>query len=168
MNNRRGLGLRQATVGSTLLRVFCVVLLSLPSVAFAFNLVTAQEAEESAKLEAAHSAPKFVAKAFDPSAPKIDVISPDLSSTTTFQSPIVIHVKFLSKEGAEVVPDSFRAQYGAFRIDITDRLLKATKVTKEGIQVDKAELPAGNHRLFLKIQDTEDRVGEREVKFTIQ
>lgn len=140
----------------------------LPSVAFAFNLISAKEAEESARHEAAHPVPDTTAKAFDPMAPRIELLSPNLAAGTNFRSPLAIHVKFLPMGDSQVVPESFRAHYGAFRIDITDRLLKATRVTMEGIQVEKAELPAGNHRLFLRIQDNADRTGEREVKFSVQ
>ena len=142
----------------------------LPSIACGFNLVTTEEAVASAKYEAANPASMFSprTRAFNPTSPRIEVVSPDLSSTAALQSPVKIQVKFESAEKAEIVPGTFKAQYGAFRIDITDRLLKATKVTKEGIIVDKAELPSGSHRLFLKVQDSADRTGEQEVRFTVQ
>ena len=140
----------------------------LPSVALAFNLISAKEAEDSARQEVAYPMPETAAKAFDPMAPRIEVLSPNLAASVSVQSPLAIRVKFQPMGDSQVIPESFRAHYGAFRIDITDRLLKATKVTKEGIQVEKAELPTGSHRLFLKIQDNADRTGEREVKFSVQ
>lgn len=140
----------------------------LPSLAHAFNIVSVQEAEESARYEAAHPVTEVATKAFDPMAPRIEVLSPDLAVVSAIESPLGIRVKFQAMGGKEILPESFRTYYGAFRIDITERLLKATKVTKEGIQVDKAELPTGSHRLFLKIEDNADRIGEREVKFTVK
>ena len=152
--------------GISIAAVVCAWML--PSLALAFNLVTEQEAKASARYEAANPAQEYATRAFDPMGPRIEVVSPDLGTSAPLQSPLTIRVKFQSPSGAEIQPDTFRAQYGAFRIDITERLLKATKVTKEGIQVDRAELPAGSHRLFLKIQDNADRSGEREVRFTVQ
>jgi len=141
-----------------------------PCAAFAFNLVTAEEAAASAKFEADNPASMFASRtrAFNPTSPRIEIVSPDLSAGSILQSPVRIQVKFEAAEKAEIVPSTFKAQYGAFRIDITDRLLKATKVTKEGIVVDKAELPSGSHRLFLKVQDSADRTGEQEVRFSVQ
>ena len=139
-----------------------------PSVVFAFNLVSPEEVAASAQYEAANPAPKYRTRAITPGSPRIEILSPDLSSSAALQSPLKIQVKFEPGETAEIVPGTFKAQYGAFRIDITDRLLKATKVTRDGILVDKAELPSGSHRLFLKVQDSADRTGEREVRFTVQ
>jgi hypothetical protein len=138
----------------------------LPSVAAAFNLVTQQEARESAVYEAANPPSPFTARAIDPLGPRIEIVSPDLAAAS-LQSPLLILMKFQAASGAEILPETFRAQYGAFRIDITDRLVKATKVTREGIQVDRAELPSGSHRLLLKVQDSAERTGEREVRFTV-
>lgn len=140
--------------------------LMLPSVAAAFNLVTPQEAQASAAYEVAHPPAPFAARSVDPLGPRIEIVSPDVSAV--LQSPMAIAVKFHAASGAEIVADSFRAQYGAFRIDITDRLLKATKVTKEGIHIERAELPSGSHRLLLKVQDNAQRSTEREVRFTVQ
>lgn len=141
-------------------------LLMLPSLAGAFNLITPTEARASAAYDEVHPPAPFVARSIDPLGPRIDIVSPDLAAA--LQSPMAILVKFQAAAGAEILPASFRARYGAFRIDITDRLLKATKVTKEGIHVERAELPSGSHRLFLTIEDSAQRAAEREVRFTVQ
>lgn len=147
-----------------------IAALLLPTPALAFNLVTEEEVAASAQYEAAH--PKTTlprrTRSLAPSTPRIEIVSPDLSSGSTFQSPLRILVKFQTEDKAEIVPETFRAEYGGFHIDITGRLLKSAKVTKEGISVDKAELPPGNHRLVLKVQDSAERTAEREVRFTVQ
>lgn len=143
-----------------------VCALMLPPAAAAFNLVTPTEAQASAAYDEVHPPATFVARSIDPLGPRIDIVSPDLAAA--LQSPLVILVKFQAAAGAEILPASFRARYGAFRIDITDRLLKATKVTKEGIHVERAELPSGSHRLFLTVEDDAQRTAEREVRFTVQ
>ncbi len=140
--------------------------LMLPSLAAAFNLVTPTEAQASAAYDEVHPPTPFVARSIDPLGPRIDIVSPDLAAA--LQSPMAIVVKFQAAGGAEILPTSFKARYGAFRIDVTDRLLKATKVTKEGIHVERAELPSGSHRLFLTIEDSAQRTAEREVRFTVQ
>lgn len=142
------------------------VALMLPSLAAAFNLVTPTEAQASAAYDEVHPPAPFVARSIDPLGPRIDIVSPDLAAA--LQSPMAILVKFQAAAGAEILPASFRARYGAFRIDITDRLLKATKVTKEGIHVERAELPSGSHRLFLTVEDNAQRTAEREIRFTVQ
>ena len=140
--------------------------LMLPSVAAAFNLVTPKEAQASAAHDAANPPARFAVRSIDPLGPRIEIVSPDVAAA--LQSPLDIVVKFQAVAGAEILPESFRAQYGAFRIDITDRLLKATKVTKDGIRVERAELPSGSHRLLLKVEDNAQRTTEREVRFTVQ
>lgn len=156
-----GLGGHEAIVA-----VLAACALMLPSVAAAFNLVTLQEAQASAAHDAANPPARFAVRSIDPLGPRIEIVSPDLASA--LQSPLAIVVKFQAVGGAEIIPESFRAQYGAFRIDITDRLLKATKVTKDGINVERAELPSGSHRLLLKVEDNVQRITEREVRFTVQ
>jgi hypothetical protein len=58
--------------------------------------------------------------------------------------------------------------YGAFRIDITQRLLKVAKVTKDGISVSGADLPAGKHQLTLTLTDTLGRQTQQVLSFVVQ
>ena len=66
-----------------------------------------------------------------------------------------------------VRPETFKALYGRLRIDITQRLLNATKVTAQGITVKDATLPQGSHRLLLSIEDTEGRLGHKTLEFEV-
>ena len=66
-----------------------------------------------------------------------------------------------------VRPETFKALYGRLRIDITQRLLNATKVTAQGITVKDATLPQGSHRLLLSIEDTEGRLGQKTLEFEV-
>jgi hypothetical protein len=61
-----------------------------------------------------------------------------------------------------------RDRYGTFRIDITQRLLKYAKVTKDGISVSNADLPAGKHQLTLTLTDTLGRQTQQVVSFVVQ
>ena len=101
-----------------------------------------------------------------PGAPRIELVSPDIKKTVTM--PTKIEVKFSGNAPAEPKPETFKALYGAFKIDITQRLLGVAKVTKEGINVSDATLPSGKHQLLLMLTDTLGRETQQVVSFTVQ
>jgi hypothetical protein len=101
-----------------------------------------------------------------PGAPKIELLSPDLSNTVSV--PTKIEVRFKADAPAELKPETFRALYGAFRIDITQRLLGVATVTREGISVSEATLPAGRHQLLLTVTDSLGRATQQFVSFTVK
>lgn len=125
-------------------------------------LVTSEEMRESN-----NSKPLFVAKVVPPlDAPIIDIIAPKLDAPIGSPTPILL--KFVPKAPANVKPDSFKAYYGTFQIDITNRLLGVAQVTAQGINLKEAALPKGNHKLTLNVQDSEGRVGMRTIEFEIK
>jgi len=101
-----------------------------------------------------------------PGAPRIELLSPDIK--TPIAVPTRIELKFSGNAPAEPKPESFKALYGAFRLDITQRLLGVAKVTKDGISVADAALPAGKHQLVLLITDTLGREAQQVVSFTVR
>lgn len=101
-----------------------------------------------------------------PGAPQIELIAPDLKRPVSV--PAKIEVRFRSIAPAEPRPETFRVQYGAFRLDITQRLLGVAKVTKEGINVSEAVLPAGRHQLLLTLTDTLGRESQQFISFMVQ
>lgn len=125
-------------------------------------LVTEQEAQMS------RSAPQMPeAKALpSPDAPKIVLLQPDLSAQVA--SPTRILLRFEPGPEGQIRPDTFKVRYGTFRLDITSRITAASKVTVQGIDVAEASLPKGSHRLYLEIQDSQGRVGERALSFVVQ
>ena len=127
----------------------------------AFELVSTQE------MQASLAAPEPLrAKAgINPGAPVIEVVSPKLSAPIS--SPSTIELLFQSATNSAVRPETFKAQYGRLRIDITERLLNATKVTAQGIMVKEASLPKGSHRLLLSIEDSEGRQGQKTIEFEV-
>ena len=127
----------------------------------AFELVSRQE------MQASLAAPEPLrAKAgFTPGAPVIEVVAPKLNAPIS--SPSTIELLFLSAAPSAVWPDTFKAQYGRLRIDITERLLNNTKVTAQGITVKEASLPKGSHRLLLSIEDSEGRQGQKTIEFEV-
>jgi hypothetical protein len=82
--------------------------------------------------------------------------------------PTKIELRFVTNAPAEPKPESFKALYGAFKIDITSRILSSAKVTKQGITVSEAQLPAGKHQLVLTLTDTLGREAQQVLAFTVQ
>ena len=58
--------------------------------------------------------------------------------------------------------------YGALKIDITSLVVRFITVTKDGFTLDQAQLPAGKHRLTLQVQDSRQRVAERELRVEVE
>lgn len=127
-------------------------------------LVTPEEAQAS------QAAPQALtprtAPVVTPGAPRVNLLAPNLSNTVP--SPTRINVRFEATSPASIKPDTFKVRYGAFKLDITGRITAASKVTAEGIDVAEAALPKGSHRLFIEIQDSMGRVGERVVAFVVE
>lgn len=125
-------------------------------------LVTEQEAV------AARAAPEpLMVKAQPaPDAPRINLLAPNLSAAVA--SPTRIHLQFQSSAPATIKAESFKVMYGGFRIDITSRITAASRVTPDGIDVAEARMPKGSHRLFMEVQDSAGRVGERQLQFVVE
>ncbi len=123
--------------------------------ALAFELVSAQEMRASMS-----APPALTAKSFPvPGAPQIELLHPRLDSPIA--SPTAIQLLFVPSASSPVRPETFKILYGRLRIDITQRLLSAAKVTAEGISVKEASLPKGSHRLLLSIEDIQGRQGTK-------
>jgi hypothetical protein len=127
-------------------------------------LVTPEEAQASQAAPQALS-PR-TAPVVTPGAPRVNLLAPNVSNTVP--SPTRIQVRFEATAPASIKPDTFKVRYGAFKLDITGRITAASKVTAEGIDVAEAALPKGSHRLFIEIQDSMGRVGERVVGFVVE
>ena len=55
-----------------------------------------------------------------------------------------------------------------FKVDITSRITKYVKVTKEGFSLENAQIPTGKHRLTMQVQDEKQRVAERELRLEVE
>jgi hypothetical protein len=127
-----------------------------------FVLVT--EAEAAASIAAGGMMnPRSVSQ---PGAPQIELLTPDTSKAIS--APTNIELRFLGNPPSEPRPETFRILYGAFRLDITQRLLGVAKVTKDGIKVRDAVLPKGRHQLSLMISDSMGRQTQQLVAFTVE
>jgi hypothetical protein len=98
--------------------------------------------------------------------PAIEIVRPVVKEGKV-ASPVAIEVRFKPVAGKSIDPASFKLYYGAFKIDVTDRLLKTAKVTPTGFSIDKVDIPAGSHRLVMKVADDTGAAGIKEIKFTV-
>ncbi len=131
-------------------------------------LISPEEVKQNAAWVGKHGEPvAYKTRAFSPGQPEISVVSPAAVSEP-LKAPFPIRVTFKAKEGATIKPDSFRALYGFLKVDITDRLASRAKIGPDGISVESADIPAGNHRLMLRVSDDRDRQAETEIRFSVQ
>lgn len=98
--------------------------------------------------------------------PAIEIVRPVVKEGKV-TSPVAIEVRFKPVTGKTIDPATFKLYYGAFKIDVTDRLLKTAKVTPTGFSIDKVEIPSGSHRLVMRVGDDTGAVGIKEIKFTV-
>lgn len=98
--------------------------------------------------------------------PAIEIVRPVVKEGKV-ASPMAIEVRFKPMTGKMIDPASFKLYYGAFKIDVTDRLLKTAKVTPTGFSIDNLDIPAGSHRLVMRVGDDAGAVGIKEIKFTV-
>ena len=147
--------------------VFFLILTCSTAYAEPFTLVTEVEfANEAASSSSVTPPPKTRAMAVS-GAPKIKVISPE-PVKNVFPTPLPIELQFVSASDAEIDPESFRASYGFLRLNVTNRIVQAGKLTKYGLSIAEADIPKGSHRLLLEVSDTKGRVGESDLRFRIE
>ncbi len=86
--------------------------------------------------------------------PGIRVISPD--PATTIKSPFNLKVAFEPRGGAKIVPESIKVTYlKAPAVDLLDRLKPG--ISEQGIDLANAEVPPGEHRIQMSLEDSEGR-----------
>ena len=150
--------------------LFCVALLaaSIASHAEGFELVTAEEALREA--EAVAAAPREVRTrglpVVKPGQPAIEVVKPTAAGNEV-SAPVRIEVAFKAAPGTRIVPSTFRVLYGLLKIDLTDRMKKHASVTEQGVVVDQARMPAGQHRLILQVADDQGNTAEQELRLRV-
>lgn len=132
--------------------------------ASAIDLVTPDEARRSQQappvVEAQSSAP-------DPLAPLIAVVDPQ-GIDKALKNPFRMEIDFKTQAGARLDFSTFKAYYGAFKIDITERLLKEATRTSTGLRLSNVNVPSGSHKIILRIKDDHSRMGERELYFKVE
>jgi hypothetical protein len=146
-----------------LLFAFCINTIHVGT-ASAITLVTESEVADSAD---APMMTEAVANSSDIPGPEIVVINPD-TINKTLKNPFTVEVMFKSIEGSSIDTSSFKAFYGSFNLDITDRLLKESKMTPTGFKLSNINVPNGNHKITLFVKDNMSRQCEKILRFKIE
>ena len=136
-----------------------------------FDLITPAEARLEVQAETAaapaNTAPRTRSLVVPkPNQPSIQVLAPT-SLGAAVSAPVRIELAFKPAPGTRIVPSSFRVLYGVLKIDLTDRLKKHATVTEEGVVVDRAQVPAGLHRLFMQVADDQGNLAEQELRLRV-
>lgn len=138
------------------------LLAATPARAAAWALVTPEEAAESARI----GLPPLARSLGTGPGPRIEVVTP--SETAALRAPLTIRLAFRPAAGARVDPDSFRALYGALRLDVTDRLRRHARVDAAGLVAEEVAMPAGQHRILLSVAGDQGRRGERDFRLRVE
>jgi hypothetical protein len=128
-------------------------------------LVTPAEAREFKGEEGFYELPALRPRAL---MPQIDILKPDAVADMKVKAPFAISVLFKGQSDAPIDPSTFKVLYGSFKIDITNRITKFVKVTKDGFALESAQIPAGKHRMTMQVMDEKQRVAERELRVEVE
>jgi hypothetical protein len=129
-----------------------------------FDLITADEARAEAAQPEIRT--RQVPPPPRPNSPGIKVLSPNAAGTAV-AAPVRIELAFTPAPGARIVPSSFRVLYGLLKIDLTERLRQHATVTENGVLVDGAKVPDGQHRLILQVADDKGNTAEQELRIRV-
>ncbi|MCC6887169.1 MAG: hypothetical protein IT536_01315 [Hyphomicrobiales bacterium] len=96
--------------------------------------------------------------------PRILVLDPP-PKAGFIKSPFTLRVRFEARGGGGIDPDSILVTYRKRKaIDLTQRI--RPYIIRDGILLEGARVPAGEHRIRIDVRDTDGRQGSTE--FTIR
>ncbi len=150
------------TLGRRALLALPWLAVAAPARAATWALVTEEEAAESARI----GLPPVSRSLGQGAAPRIEVVAPP--ETAALRAPLTIRLAFRAAPGGRIDPDSFRALYGALRLDVTDRIRSHARVDGVGLVAEGVAMPAGRHRILLSIADNHGRRGERDFRLLVE
>lgn len=142
--------------------VFLSAWLLMP-VAGAVELISAEEAQEAqqaAMLEMELATP-------DALAPQIQILEPQVLDKP-LKNPFKMEVFFKPQNGAVLDFSTFKAFYGSFKLDITDRLMKEAVKTASSIRLANVDVPSGRHKIFISIKDNLGHTAAKEIVFKVE
>jgi len=143
-------------VGSMLL--FCT------GVALSGDLITLEEATASQAVMLMLTVDETPV---NPQGPVIAVVDAE-ALVQPVKNPFSIEILMQVQRDAELNLASFKAFYGAFKIDITERLLKEASKTLNGLKLANLQIPSGRHKILLRVSDTKGRTAEKEIAFKVE
>ncbi len=147
-----------------------LLLAALHARAETFELITSSEAQMEAKAEAEAPAEEIRPRQVPGprgAVPAIRVVSPTALTAGAVAAPLRIEVAFKPAPGTRIVPSTFRVLYGLLKIDLTERLKKHATVTENGVVVEQARVPDGQHRLILQVADDQGNTAEQELRIRV-
>lgn len=121
--------------------------------------------ERAQPVTPAASAPR--SRSLRPPAPQIRVIAPLAGSDAPVPAPLRLEFGFQPAPGTRIVPASFRLLYGVLRIDLTERLRAQASISEQGMLLERALMPPGNHRLWVQVGDDQGNLAEQELRLRI-
>lgn len=136
------------------------------SVGFANGAGLVTEEEATASREAVLMVNVALGSA-DSNAPVIELVTPD-NLSNPIKNPFVMEITFVPTNGSIVDFSTFKAFYGAFKIDITDRLMKQATRTEKGLKLDNVSVPSGSHSITLTVKDKDQHTVEKQIKFRVE
>ena len=95
-------------------------------------------------------------------APSIVVLSPETAAPIS--GPVRIEVTFVPAGNVPIDPASVKVSYGAFGIDITERVRHYAKIDERGIVAELPSMPKGKHTFDIRISDVLKRSSHIRVK----
>ena len=134
-----------------------------------FDLLTAEEVQQEREVEANDAGGAARLRSWfanGAGAPSISVVAPR-STVEAVHAPLRIELAFSANRGARIVPESFRVLYGMLKIDLTPKLREFARISESGVIVEQAQVPEGQHRLFVQIGDDRGNVAEAELRLNV-
>lgn len=144
--------------------VYGSAVLTLTGSAWCGELISAEEAEASQSAILMRTVDDTPA---NPLGPVIAVVDSEALAQPV-KNPLSIEILIQAQRDAEVNFATFKAFYGAFKIDITERLLKEASKTLTGLKIAHVQIPPGRHKILLRVSDTKGRTAEKEIAFKVE
>lgn len=136
-----------------------------------FDLLTAEQWAQAQAAEprgAATALQRPAARTRSLSAgPQIRVLSPQLGAAS-LRAPLRIELQFQPVGEARVRPETLKVLYGFLGLDLTAKIRANAQVGEKGVLAEQARIPAGSHTLRIQVSDTLGRVGETELRFSVE
>ena len=140
------------------------MLLFCTGVALSGDLITLEEAKASQAVMLMLTVDETPV---NPQGPVIAVVDAE-ALVQPVKNPFSIEILMQVQRDAELNLASFKAFYGAFKIDITERLLKEAFKTLNGLKLANLQIPSGRHKILLRVSDTKGRTAEKEIAFKVE
>ncbi len=106
-----------------------------------------------------------VEMSIDPEFPIITLEKPkDIKNIT---SPFAFKLSFEASPNSEIDAKSFQLTYGLLNADITERILRSSKIKSNQLNIKKMSLPSGQHLLTVRIADLKGRTSKARYKLVV-